>query len=92
MESLRTADSFLKILYWRLSWEKEFIRRFSPFIALALSLQKQFYKFSEFENRPFYRYGGYIEFTRFKEYYGMPRGALAKYSRALFGEKENFTV
>ena len=23
---------------------------------------------------PFYRYGGHIEFIRFKEYYGMPRG------------------
>ena len=26
------------------------------------------------DNRPFYRYGGHIEFIRFKEYYGMPRG------------------
>ena len=26
--------------------------------------------------RPFYRYGGHIEFIGFKEYYGMPRGAL----------------
>ena len=25
-------------------------------------------------NRPFYRYGGHIEFIRVKEYYGMPRG------------------
>ena len=25
-------------------------------------------------NRPFYRYGGHIEFIRFKEYFGMPRG------------------
>ena len=25
-------------------------------------------------NRPFYRYGGHIEFIRFKEYYGMPSG------------------
>ena len=25
-------------------------------------------------NRPFYRYGGHIELTRFKEYYTMPRG------------------
>ena len=24
--------------------------------------------------RPFYRYGGHIEFIRFKEYYRMPRG------------------
>ena len=43
-------------------------------------------------NRPFYRYGGHIELIRFKEYYGMPRGALAQYLRAPFGEKENFTV
>ena len=42
-------------------------------------------------NRPFYRYGGHIEFIlRFKKYYGMPRGALAQYLRALFGQKENF--
>ena len=27
-------------------------------------------------NRPFHRYGGHIEFIRFKEYYGMPRGHL----------------
>ena len=25
-------------------------------------------------NRPFYRYGGHIELSRFKEYYRMPRG------------------
>ena len=25
-------------------------------------------------NRPFYQYGSHIEFIRFKEYYGMPRG------------------
>ena len=25
-------------------------------------------------NRPFYRYGGHIEFITFKEYYGIPRG------------------
>ena len=43
-------------------------------------------------NRPFYRYGGHIEFIRFKEYYGMPRGALAQYLCALFGQKENFNV
>ena len=45
-------------------------------------------------NRPFYRYGGHIEFIRVKEYYGMPKGAgaLAQYLRALFGQKENFTV
>ena len=28
------------------------------------------------QNRPFYRYGGHIEFTRVKEYYGMSRGHL----------------
>ena len=43
-------------------------------------------------NRTFYRYGGHIEFIRFKEYYGMPRGALAQYLCALFGQKENFNV
>ena len=33
-------------------------------------------------NRPFYRYGGHIEFIRFKEYYGMPRGhSLSIYAR-----------
>ena len=43
-------------------------------------------------NRPFSRYGGHIEFIRFKEYYGMPRGVLAQYLCALFGQKENFNV
>ena len=33
-------------------------------------------------NRPFYQYGGHIEFIRFKEYYGMPRGhSLSIYAR-----------
>ena len=33
-------------------------------------------------NRPFHRYGGHIEFIRFKEYYGMPRGhSLSIYAR-----------
>ena len=33
-------------------------------------------------NRPFYQYGGHIEFIRFKEYYGMPRGhSLSIYVR-----------
>ena len=33
-------------------------------------------------NRPFYRYGGDIEFIRFKEYYGMPRWhSLSIYAR-----------
>ena len=43
-------------------------------------------------NRLFYLYGDHIEFIRFKEYYGMPRGALAQYLCALFGQKENFNV
>ena len=43
-------------------------------------------------NRPFYRHGGYIEFVRLKEYYGIPRGALAECLRRLFEQKENFTV
>ena len=41
-------------------------------------------------NGPFYWYGGNIEFNRFKEYYGMPRGALPQYLRGLFERKENF--
>ena len=33
-------------------------------------------------NRPFYRYGDHIEFIRFKEYYGIPRGhSLSIYAR-----------
>ena len=35
-------------------------------------------------NRPFYRHGSHIEFIRFKEYYGMPRGhSLSIYARFL---------
>ena len=38
-------------------------------------------------NRPFYRYGGQIEFIRFKKYYGMPRGhSLSIY--ASFSDKK----
>ena len=29
---------------------------------------------NDLPNRPFYRYGGHIELTPFKEYYRMPRG------------------
>ena len=33
-------------------------------------------------NRPFYRYGGHIEFITFKEYYGIPREhSLSIYAR-----------
>ena len=35
-------------------------------------------------NRPFYRYGGHIEFISFKEYYGMPRG----YSLSIYPRRE----
>ena len=35
-------------------------------------------------NRPFYRYGGHVEFIRFKEYHGMPRRhSLSIYARFL---------
>ena len=38
-----------------------------------------------FYNRPFYRYGGHIEFIRFKEYYGMLRGQEhVWYTRSVF--------
>ena len=47
--------------------------------------------FNQVFNRPFYRYGGQIEFTRFKEYYGMPSGHSLSLI-GLFGRKENFTV
>ena len=30
--------------------------------------------YAGYRNRHFYQYGGHIEFIRFKEYYGMPRG------------------
>ena len=36
------------------------------------------------DNGPFYRFGGHIEFIRFKEYYGMHRGhSLSIYARFL---------
>ena len=41
-------------------------------------------------NRPFYRYGGHIEFIRFKEYHRDAQVALAQYLRRLFGQNENF--
>ena len=39
-----------------------------------LTVDFQFVLSRHSPNRPFYRYGGYIELVRFKEYYGMPRG------------------
>ena len=39
------------------------------------------------QNRPFYRYGGHIEFTRVKEYYGMPRGHLLSIYARFSGKK-----
>ena len=50
---------------------------------MLLELQtKSFPLISLLSNRPFYRYGGHIEFIRFKEYYGMPRGhSLSIYAR-----------
>ena len=45
-----------------------------------------------FYNRLFYRYGGYIEFIRFKDYYGMPGGSTRLVFTRAFGQKENFTV
>ena len=37
-------------------------------------------------NRPFYRYGGHIEFIRFKEYHGMPRGHLLSIYAGFLGK------
>ena len=43
---------------------------------------KGFPLISLLSNRPFYRYGGHIEFIRFKEYYGMPmEHSLSIYAR-----------
>ena len=39
-------------------------------------------------NRPFYQYGGHIEFTRFKEYYGMPRGYSLSIHARLYISRE----
>ena len=38
--------------------------------------------------RPFYRYGGHIEFIRFKEYYGMPSGTRAVFTHAFRAKRE----
>ena len=40
-----------------------------------------------FANRPFYRYGCHIEFIRFKEYYGMPRGHSLSIHARFSGKK-----
>ena len=41
-------------------------------------------------NRPFYRCGGHIEFIRFKEYYGMPRGGSRSVFTPVFWAKREF--
>ena len=38
-------------------------------------------------NGPFYWYGGHIEFIRFKEYYGMPKGHLLSIYVCFLGKK-----
>ena len=38
-------------------------------------------------NGPFYRYGGHIEFIRFKEYYGMPKGHSLSIYASFLGKK-----
>ena len=44
-------------------------------------------------NRPFYRYGGHIEFIRFMEYYGMPRGhSLSIYTGFLGKMRTSMTM
>ena len=41
--------------------------------------------------RPFYRYGGHIEFITFKEYYGIPRGhSLSIYAH--FSDKKRTSL
>ena len=37
-------------------------------------------------NRPFYQYGGHIEFIIFMEYYGMPRGHSLSIYTGVFGK------
>ena len=39
-------------------------------------------------NRTFNQYGGHIEFIRFKEYYGMPRGHSPAFMRAFRAKRE----
>ena len=56
---------------------------FIPITSLDDELIKNNWCSWEKKNRPFHWYGGHIELIRFKEYYGMPRGALAQYLRAL---------
>ena len=40
-------------------------------------------------NRPFYRYGGHIEFIRFKEYYVMPTGHLLSIYECFLGKRRS---
>ena len=40
------------------------------------------------DNRPFYRFGGHIEFIRFKEYYGMHRGTRSVFTLAFRPKRE----
>ena len=47
--------------------------RLSSFLVLQFS-DNEMADFVGKNNTPFYRYGGHIEFIRFKEYYRMPRG------------------
>ena len=41
----------------------------------------------QWTNRPFYRYGGHIEFLIFKEYYGLPKGHSLSINAHFSGKK-----
>ena len=77
-----------------LKWGPASLRTGTFFSSLTRSHVKEDRRerLNSLTNRPFYRYGGHIEFSRFKEYYGMPWGYSLRYSRAFFGQKENFNV
>ena len=73
---------------------------FDKFSFLYLNMEKAFKNSTpcrksrlHLTNRPFYRYGGHIEFIRFKEYYGMPRGhSLSIYTGFLGKMRTSMTI
>ena len=83
-KSVSTTMTTLKLV-WQTT-RPYYIRRCAKFSRMLLGerqvTDEQALHLGKSLNRTFNQYGGHIEFIRFKEYYGMPRGySLSIYAR-----------
>ena len=82
-----------RVMGWHPTWNSGFLNNYNNLLFIRCKIAFKYdlmltststylhiYIFSSTwcSNKPFYRYGGHIEFIRFKGYYGMPRGEWAR--------------